>query len=270
MNTIIERLIGTIYDFDTLGITTRDFVVSSPKPRHTTEQVEGRHGAIDMGTVYDPRAISASFYAKAADGVDFALMRDEIFRLLRSDEAFYVIESRNPGKRWLVKVADTFGLDQQHKYGMFTVDFIANSGFAESVGTTLDPFTFDAEAWQVGQGLSEDAPTYSFTTSSFRLYNAGDITVDPREFPLVITFTGASTNLSIKNVTTGDEWKYTGTSAAGDSIVLDGIRSTKNGLSIFRNTNRKLVTLAPGWNDFVITGASGSYSISFEYRYYYL
>lgn len=270
MNTIIQRLNGTVYDLEALGITTRDFVVSAPKPRHTTEQVEGRHGAIDLGTVYDPRPISASFFAKAADSIDFALMRDEIFRMFRSDEAFYVIESRNPGKRWLVKVADTFGLDQQHKYGMFTVELVAYSGFAESVGTTLDPFTFDAELWQIGAGLTDDDLIYTFTTSSFRLFNASDITVDPRYLPLVITFTGASTNLSIKNTTTGDEWKYTGTTVAGDTLRLDGVKTLRGTTSVFGNTNRKLITLKPGWNDFAVTGPTGAFTITFDFRFYYL
>lgn len=50
MNTIVERLDGTRYDLEELGITTRDFLVSAPSYRHTTESIEGRPGAIDLGT----------------------------------------------------------------------------------------------------------------------------------------------------------------------------------------------------------------------------
>jgi hypothetical protein len=88
--------------------------------------------------------------------------------------------------------------------------------------------------------------------------------------PLKITFTGASTNLTITNTTTGDIWQYTGTTQAGDTITLDGVRSLKNGVSVFGNTNRKLITIAPGWNNFTITGASGSFTISFDFRFYYV
>jgi Phage tail protein len=270
MNTIIQRLNGTTYDLAELGIFTRDFNVSAPKPRHFTEQVDAMHGAIDMGTVYDPRPISASFYAKAVDYDDYALMRDEIFRMFRSDEAFYVIESRNPGKRWLVKVADSFGLDQQFLYGFFDVEFIAYSGFAESIGTTQDAFTFDAELWQFGEGLTADDLIYTFNSPSFRVYNAGDIAINPRNMTLDITFTGASSNLTIKNETTGDLWKYTGNTGASDVVKLTGVRAIKNGLSIFRDTNRKLITIAPGWNDFTITGASGNFTVKFDFRFYYL
>jgi len=106
--------------------------------------------------------------------------------------------------------------------------------------------------------------------TSFRIYNAGDKTIDPRELPLKITFRGASTNLTITNQTTGDCWQYTGTTVKSDFLVLDGIRSLKNGVSIFSDTNRKLITLVPGWNDFTITGASGYFEITFNFRFYYL
>src|SRR5699024_1306520 len=72
---------------------------------------------------------------------------------------------------------------------------------------------------------------------------------------LKITYKGNSENLRIRNLTTGDEWAYNGTTNTSDVIVLEGIRSTKNGLSIFRQTNKRLLTLAPGWNEFEIVGA---------------
>lgn len=271
MNTIIQRLDGTVYDLASLGIATRDFVVSSPSPRHFTETVDARHGLIDMGTVYEERTIQGSYFAKAADADDYALMRDEIFRLFRTQEPFYVIESRNPGKRWQVKVSNSFGLDQQRVLGFFDVEFTAHSGFAESIGTTLDAFTFDAELWQVSQGLIADSDlVYEFNTSSFRVFNAGDISVDPRHLPLSLAYIGPSNNLTILNNTTGESWSFTGTSNAGDTIKLEGVRATKNGLSVYRNTNRKLITLAPGWNDFTLTGALDPFSMIFDFRYYYL
>jgi hypothetical protein len=206
----------------------------------------------------------------AADSVDFALLRNEIFRIFAGAEAFYLIDSREPGKRWKVR-SNGFSVEQlTATKGRFDVDFTAQIPYAESIGTTLDPLTFDTDLWQIGQGLIDDGLEYTHTTSTFRIYNLGDTTVNPRQHPLVITYTGASTNLKIKNVTTGEEWAYTGTSASGNTLKLDGVRSTKNGLSIFRDTNRKVISLAPGWNDFVITGASGSFTVSFDFKFYYL
>jgi hypothetical protein len=205
----------------------------------------------------------------AFDKYDYPLLRNEVFRIFATKELFYFHEP-NQKRRWLVR-ASGFDIERfSPRGGTFEIEFSSPSPYAESIGTTLDPFTFDAELWQIGQGLEADNLKYVHNTTSFKIFNAGDITVDPRIYPLKITYTGASTNLTITNQTTGDIWQYTGTSQAGDMITLDGIRSIKNGLSIFRDTNRKLITIVPGWNDFTITGASGSFTISFDFRFYYL
>jgi phage-related protein len=270
MNVIITRLNGATYSLADYGIKTLDFAVDAPAPRTITEEIDGRDGLIELGTTYDARKIRASFYFRAFDGPDFPLLRNEIFRIFASRESFYVTDDRESGKRWLVK-SDGFSVEQlMANKGRFDVEFTALSPFAESVGTTLNPFTFDAELWQIGQGLEADDLQYVHNTPSFRVFNAGDIAIDPRERPLKITFSGASTNLAITNETTGDSWQYTGTTQAGDTITLDGVRALKNGTSIFGATNRKLITIAPGWNDFTITGASESFTISFDFRFYYL
>ncbi|EZP77631.1 glycoside Hydrolase Family 73 [Parageobacillus genomosp. 1] len=269
--TYIQRKDGTLYDLQQLGIRTKDFVVSAPSLHHNTEEIENRDGVIDLGTTEGARTITCTFRMQAVDMQDYPLLQNEIFKLFRSKEAFYLIDRREPMKRWEVKCQDAYDIDQRYVYGDFTVTFVCFKGYAESVGTTLDPFTFDSELWQIGQGLTlEDDLVYTHNTSNFRIYNAGDVTVDPRVLPLKITFTGASTNLKITNTTTGDMWQYTGTTQAGDTITLDGVRSLKNSVSIFSATNRKLITIASGWNDFTITGASGSFTISFDFRFYYI
>ena len=220
----------------------------SPSLRHVTEEIEGRDGVVDIETTEGAREITCLFKMRAADMADFPLLRNEIFRIFRSKESFYLIDRREPGKRWEVKCQDAYDIEQKYLYGDFTVTFVCYKGYAESV----------------------DPASYTFTTTAFRVFNAGDIDIDPRVLPLKITFTGASSNLTITNQTTGDTWQYTGTTTANDTITLDGIRALKNSLSIFGNTNRKLITIAPGWNDFIITGASGSFTISFDFRFYYI
>ncbi|NYE07278.1 hypothetical protein F4694_004063 [Bacillus niacini] len=270
MEIAIQRLTGALYNLADYGIKTLDFQIDAPSPRVYTEVVEGRDGTLDLGAVYDSRQLRGSFYMSAVDSIDFALLRNEVFRIFAGVEEFYLIDSREPGKRWKVR-SNGFSVEQlTAKKGRFDVDFTAAIPYAESIGTTLDPLTFDTELWQIGQGIIDDGLVYTHTTSSFRIYNLGDTTVNPRQHPLVITFTGASNNLKIQNVTTGEEWTYTGVTTAGDSVKLDSIQSTKNGLSIFRDTNRKVISIVPGWNDFVITGASGLFTLSFDFRFYYL
>lgn len=255
MTTIIEKNDGKRYILNDLNIFTRDFVVSSPSYKHTAEEMEGGHGAIDLGTTYGVRTIRGIFYFKAADHADYVLFRDEVFNLFNSNQSFYLIDTRNGGKRWSVKCASSFEPDQQRMYGFFEVEFISFSPFAESIYTTLET----------------NSNEYVYNTNSFSIYNAGDEKIDPRSLhtPLLITFKGASDKLKITNKTTGDEWAYNGKTTADDIIRLDRVRSTKNSLSIVRDTNKKVIRLNAGINEFEITGATGAFSISFDFRFYY-
>ncbi|MFA2589988.1 phage tail family protein [Bacillus mobilis] len=272
LGTTVQTLSGKKYVLEELGIMTRDFNPQSPSPVHSFETVEYRHGTIDRGTVYGQRTINCSFYFKAVDMWDYALLRDEVFRLFDSREAFYIIDQRNPGKRWLVKYSSPYSIEQNWKYGFFEIDFVTvKLPFAESIGTTMDDFTFDSDLWQIGQGLVAEDTKYTHNTTSFQIYNAGHVTIDPKSMPLKIYFTGGSNSLQIKNKTTGDLWSYASNTMLGDWILLDGVKVTRSGFgSIFGKTNFGLITLKPGWNDFELIGPKGEWKIEFNFRFYYL
>src|SRR5690554_488529 len=250
--TYVQKLNGQMIDLDELGIRTRDFIVHSPSYIHTFEEVEGMDGVIDLGTKTGPRQITCLFRFIADDWIDFGQKRDEIFNLFESKEPFYLIEKRNLFKRWLVKVADSYEIPQRNVFGNFEINFIAIKGYAESIGTSIQAKTFEH--------LQELPVTYTdyqdIYATKFKIYNPGQL-IDPRNpnHYLKITYKGNSENLRIRNLTTGDEWAYNGVSNPEDVIVLEGIRSTKNGLSIFRQMNKRLITLAHGWNEFEISGA---------------
>jgi hypothetical protein len=270
MNLAILRLNGALYELADYGIKTLDFQIDEPSPRVLTDTAEGRDGNIELSATYDARALRASFFMTSVDGDDFVLLRNDLFRIFANREQFYLIDRRENGKRWLVR-SNGFSIEQiKANKGRFNVDFTAANPFAESIGTTLDAQTFDADLWQLGQGLTTDAVPYTYATSTFSVFNAGDIAIDPRFVPLVITFKGASTNLTITNNTTDETWLYAGTTTESDVINLDGVKSRKNGASIFRDTNRSVISLAQGWNDFTVTGASGEFTVTFDFRFYYL
>jgi hypothetical protein len=266
----VMRLNGTVYDLEKIGVIVNSFNIESPSPIHYQEKIEGSSGYLDLGTEYDGRKIRTKLTMFAFDNPDFSLLRDELFKVFDSRESFYLLPKEVPGKRILVKCESPYSIERAGSFGEFDIVFSSGSAYFESVGTTLDPKTFDSEKWQTGQGLSLDETMYTHSGTSFQIYNAADgVTIDPREIPLLITFKGTSSNLQIKNTTTGDTWIYTGTTTASDTIKLDGVRSTKNNASIFGDTNRKLITIAPGYNDFQIVGAS-SFTISFDFRFYTL
>ncbi|CRK80301.1 phage tail family protein [Neobacillus massiliamazoniensis] len=262
---------GNKIDYGQYGLTCYSFIPESLSPRFSSEEIENVDGSILLGTTINARKLYVEFLFNAKDHIDYQLLRDEIFKFFNPKKDLYIIDTRLPGKRWKARNSTTFKPEYlTPTVGGFGLEFIAFGVYAESIGSSLDPKTFDVEKWQIGQGLTDDNNKYIHSTNSFSIFNAGEIAINPRKRPVVITFKGASTNLQIKNKTTGDTWTYTGSSNPSDVIKLDGIRSTKNGLSIFRDTNHKLITLATGNNDFQLTGTSGSFEISFDFRFYYV
>lgn len=277
MKTYIERLDGTVYDLEALGITTQDFNPASPSPIHNYERVTGRDGAVDLGTTYDIRIINGTFYAKAEGLEDYAQKRNEVFRLFRSKEAFYLTESRVQKKTWFVKVESEFRLDQQWKYGFFEIQFIAFNPYSEGMYSTQDPLllTDGQPLFPDGFLTSPAHPVqYTFTNqSTVWVYNAGDKEIDPRSLPLTIELTGAfGTYVQVENLTNGTHMKYNKTMTASDILLLDGVKVKKNSLNSFRDTDRTLLSLDEGWNEIQITAGTmpANYTIKFDFKFYYL
>ncbi|UAK17551.1 phage tail family protein [Sporolactobacillus terrae] len=269
----LVRMDGMVYDMRANGILVKGIVDDSPSPVHHRETIEGRSGFIDMGTTLDGRTLHADCQMEGEDFPDYPLMRDELFRALDSREAFYLIRDNELGKRLKVKYDSKFSITRLIKMGTFGIDFISDLPFWESVGRTdSDPVDFDSEKWQsVGAGITlEDDLQYVWSQNSFRIYNGGDETVDPRFHELLIKFIGASNGLAITNQTTGDSFTFNQATGAGDEIDLNGPRVLLNGTSALSKSNRKFIRLAPGWNDIKVSGTSGAFIISFGFRWLYL
>lgn len=263
-----EFVIASNNDMEVLN-----FLPPSPFYNVQYEKLDGRHGQIEMGGSFDARDnIRAQILFYSRDIWDFYLFRNEIFKLFASQEPFYIITNREPGKRWKVRVSSAYEIEPKAfgQYGEFNIVFKSAASFCESIGTTMDSLDFDSNLWQLGQGLIAEDTKYIHNTTSFRIFNAGDVVIDPKQIPLKIRYIGASRNIAIKNRTTGDVWSYTGESASGNVIELNGVKATKNGMSIFGDTNWGLIRIEPGWNDFILSGTTGNFKIEFDFRFYYL
>jgi Phage tail protein len=246
------------------------FRIPPLSPEHKTESVEGRHGSVYLETILKERVVPAGIMIEGYDPLDFDLFRDEIYRMFNPLNKFYIIRDLQPGKRMEVSVASDFDIEYLTlEDGEFEISFVIHSVFLESLGTTLTPPEY-GQMLQVREENFGDPPIqYTFNTNTFSVWNDGDVTVDPREHEMKITFQGISSNLTIKNLTTGEEWYYTGETNELDTLDIERRRSLKNDVSIFKNTNKKLITLVKGWNEFEITGAT-DFTISFDFRFYYV
>ncbi|WP_431811936.1 phage tail domain-containing protein [Lysinibacillus sp. FW12] len=305
MDTLIEYSTGTTLSLVKEGYITQDMLIRPIDQKASSVDVDGRPGVVRESVNHGSRVIILSVMYIASDELDFALRRDKLFSIFSDLEPFYIYEGRPtnktstyefelPGQTWgensqlptnieilkgkLYKVIRTNmnEVEQNGLIGKVDIEFETfQLPYAESAGTTLDARTFDRDVWQTGQGLVAADPTtlkYVFQNeTSFQVYNAGDVPLKTnlRDMLFEIEFRGASNNLSIRNITNSTQWQYNSSSGPNDVIKLETPnRFTKNGSSIFRNTNKKVLILNPGWNSIQITGAS-QFLISFKFKFYY-
>lgn len=247
MDITVTKNNGDVFSFSEFGVKTLDLVVSSLSPRNLREEVEGSHGFVDLETTYDGRTLLGSFILEAPSTEEYSPARNKVFKLLNSLEPFYLEDSREPDRKWLVKVNNPFSFDQVLKYGFFEVEFLSPSPYAESIN-------------QVAH----------IHTDNFTFNNIGDVEIDMvTQQETEIEFRGLSQGLTIRNNTTAQQWRYNGSTNEDDVICLKGIRSTKNGISIFGQTNRQVFKFVPGWNNIEILNAE-DYELTIKTRFYYI
>lgn len=258
-----------------IGVRAKDFVVSSISIETSTDAAEGRDGLIVGDVRFAERSIVVPFYFLSEDLLNFATVRDKIFHLFTSKEELYIQEIRNreidgykfvnttepaakknednqvvSGKRYSVRLVNVIEIPQDGLMGEGELVFSTfETPYAESVNVI----------------------TRKYDKDHFRFINEGHIPIDMRtQDDTEITFTGASSGLEIQNLTTGDTWRYDLTTATEDVITLKGVRSLKNGQSVFADTNKKMINLAVGNNEFSISGASGEFELTISTRFYFL
>ena len=300
MDVEITKLDGSKIKLSDIGVKVRDFIVSSIELRPTYADIDGRNGHVDMGADYGSRSIVIPFLFKADDMHGVALKRDDLYDLIAGHEPFYVREMRRikhhpghvyedksdereykahdydnyfvGGKRYKVRLAGEINIEQTREYGFGEIALeTTDLPFAESIGTTAD---IDREGlsavqakWGAGMGLFADDGTLKYTHSSrtFRIYNAGNIAINPFDYELIIAINNASKGYELRNNTTGDVFKVIDDIAQGE-LIIDKGTVTVNGLQALRATNKQFITLAPGWNSFT---QNQPRAVAFDTRFYY-
>lgn len=247
------------------------FKPSSLSPNHIMDTVEGRPGIIRNGTSLGVRKFDVDFWVKSKNFYTHSLFRSMLFNLFDPTKMYYVVQSEQVGKRWSVVVSGEWTPERVNpSTSQFTIPFETYElPYAESINTSLTPQTFDQDWWQMGMGLIPEDTPYTFNTSSFRVYNPGDVTINPFYCDMEIILNATCNSyVEIQNTTTGDLWRYDGSLTTDDTVRL-GFKAKKNNLSIYRSTNRQVITLKPGWNDIKINGTTSIQNVQFAFRFYY-
>ncbi|RKJ53731.1 phage tail family protein [Butyricicoccus sp. 1XD8-22] len=266
---IIELLNGTRFDIADYSLKRLFHRIPSAEISHDTATVEGMGDIITQTTILN-RTISVELLYIAQDIYDYYLLRDELNELFTRDDAFYIIFKREPYKRWKVKLAQQFATEPNPRMEPFTVEFRTVDKYAESIADTSTIKEWDVDKWGWNGTIDWDEDlTYTFNTNLFVVKNLGNVPIDPCESELEIIVKGEFPNgLTIRNETTGDIYQYKSTLSSTDELVLKGIRTLKNGISDFKNTNKKLLTLAVGNNSITVEGGTLT-SIAFNFRFLY-
>lgn len=273
-------------DYD---IHVQDIRVSSIPLITNRQEIDGFPGSLDYGSYYGDRPITVDFYIKSKDDHDYPHLRDLLFELLVDTRPYYIrevrttgeyeddsyckqkkVESYVNGKQYNVAVNNTIDLDQVMKVGFGTIEYLTSDlPFAESIYTTkeLNDTGYSAlvEKYGLVDGIHSYNTKYKFTERNFTVWNAGNVTVEPETMYLKITATGTNGVLEIRNKTTGDVFKVN--AAFGGDLVIDGMNTQLKGTNVFRDTNKRYISLASGKNDFEIIGQFTD--ITIDFRFYY-
>lgn len=267
------------------GVTPLDIFISSIGKERVTGEVEGSNQTINYGAIYKGRNIKLSVYMKAKDTHDYRLLRDEVYAMFQTGDTFYVSESYEQGKRYLVSVDEQYIPERINRNSATAKIQCTKLGlpFAESVGTTQDiqrdGINSEKGLWSFGMGLSSDEDSHKYTHTlprfnrmDLKIYNAGNVPIHPFEQKLKIKISdvvGSTNFLELKNKTNGTIFRVNEKVTSSKTIILDGPNITINSLQSFRKTNRKYILLDKGWNEFEIIGATGA-KVEFDFPFYYL
>ncbi|EMW6346335.1 phage tail family protein [Enterococcus faecium] len=249
-----------------------DINIGMPVVKNEFVEFSGTNGKRLSNSSFDAFPITLSFDIRSREQsmFDLVLQKTELRELFTREPEFYLIYSKEPGKKYRV-VYDS--IDDERKgviYTRYTVNLEAIKGYSESIATTLTDFNLEEE-WQFSQGLVAEDYKYTHQTSHFIIYNAGSFEIDPREHYLRIAVEGESEgNVTIFNKTTGDRFVYYPSLSTnlGQTLVLDGVIPKLNGVSCGINTNHGLINLVEGVNEIEIQNITRVKS-SWDFRFLY-
>ena len=258
------------------GVIPLEIFVGSVGKERTVDTVDGRPGVVDYGFNYTDRPVSLFLRIKAADAADFRLLRNEVFATFDVGSAFYVAESDVPSRVLKVVVDESYIPDRlTEEYADFDINCrTLDSVFWESIYTTLElhdsGYSATAEKYGLVDKIDSEKVKYRFTSKNFSVYNAGNVTIQPENMLLHINVDAvqSSNNFTIRNKTTGEE-VILKRESNGSNFRVQGMVISLGGITnIFRDTNRRFISLVPGDNDFEVLNGTFS-EIRFVFKFLY-
>lgn len=260
-----------------VGVRPLDLLVSSIEKERKEQQIDGVPGVVDYGYNYKGREVKMNFMTEHYHGTfDHRLQRDEIYNLFDDYPYLYVSDDTVPSRVLKITVDGSFTPERYgYWYSTFEVDArITGLPFWRTKYTTQEiessGYSGLVEKYGTADGLHVDYLKYTFTGTTFKVWNGGNVTVDPRNMMLNIRLYRLVTDggFTMTNKTTGEVFKYTA-SRTGNTVDLNGVKALVGLASNrLRETNRKFISLVPGENEITISGGTVD-NIQFDFPFYY-
>ncbi|WP_169871129.1 phage tail family protein [Shouchella patagoniensis] len=268
---------GQVFDCEKLGYLSRKFLPQSLQQRQARQEAVGSsngHIYLPQASSYAGRMIDWDLIIKGESYMHYLLKRTEFLALICGKKEFYASTKNEPNKLWKVTAPNGFQIPHiAHYAGEAQIQLESSSPYAYSRGTLDDRFDFSG-LWQFGMNIPAipDEIKYKHQTRRFVIWNLGHAEINPKRIneELKIIYQGASNNLGIRNTTTGTFWQYQGSTSTRDIVVIEDVFSYKNSQPIFPQTNKGIITLAPGPNEIILTGTSGAFEIGFDFPFLFI
>ena len=262
-----------IPDLKYLGV---DDASSSPQFANNYQDLSGKDGSFFVSQTLAKRTFNERFVLFTRSWEEYQLAKHEIYKLFGQRKLIRVRTDINSAKVYFgyVNAFDISPIQSGANYANLTIPFDLPKPYRYSLYRSDSPYTFKQAGWQFGMNIpSRDVLNYHFMTSSFRVYNASDIKVDPyfqnHDLKMIIKFNGSS--LKVHNKTTDTTWTYNESSDGNHTIIWDGqlLSTYLDGNQVNGKTDFGYLSLATEWNDIECTGAN-SVDITFSFPFIYL
>ncbi|MCY1585583.1 distal tail protein Dit [Staphylococcus pettenkoferi] len=234
-----------------------DFEEEGVEAQTNSLEIKGTDGVLLGPTTFGPFNLILNFSFKGEDTRDLRLLKQKLRTLLFRREPYYIWHSDMPGKKYAVYCESNENEDLTNSFATFKVTFVVYKGYSESIDDTSQ-FSLDNGRWQFESGvLATSDVHYSHDHTAFRIYNGSSDTINPvmrHNFKLIIHAT-APKGLKITNETTGDVFEYKESLNYANELVINGVHPFLDRKQrVGKYTNFEWITLAPGYNQIVITG----------------
>ena len=249
-----------------------DDASSSPQFTNQYQDTTGTDGSPFVGQTFAKRTFSEKFWLSFGGYEDLVLAKHELYRLFGSRKLVRVRTDTSPGKVYfgIPTPFDIAPISAGSNNANFSIPFDVPNGYRYSLYRS-DALPITTGGWQFGMNLPDQLPSYHFTSTSFEVYNASDIAIDPyyQRHDLRVTCKFNGNSLKLTNTTNGSVWTYSKSSDGSHTITLDGVDTYLDGNLANVNTDYGTISLDPGWNSFTATGAS-SVDVTFSFPFVYL